>query len=151
MKLSEALIERAELKREIAQLRSRIGSNVLVQEGDAPAENPTELMQAYDAAMTRMRTLVQRINNTNSQTPFDATMTIAEAIALRDDLGARIQAYRGFYDAATIRQERYSAKEVKFVRCVDAKALQAKVDTLAKQYRLLDTALQGINWTVELL
>lgn len=151
MKLSEALIERAQLKKEIAQLRTRIASNLLVQEGDAPAENPTELMQGYEACMQRMLELVQRINRTNSETAFDESKTIADAIALRDDLGARMQAYRSFYEAATIRQDRYSAKEVKFVRCVDAKALQATVDKLAKEYRLLDTALQALNWTVELL
>ena len=39
MKLAEALQERADLNRKIAQLRQRIAKNVLVQEGELPAED----------------------------------------------------------------------------------------------------------------
>ena len=45
MKLAEALQERADLNRRIAQLRSRLESNALVQEGEKPAEDPNELWQ----------------------------------------------------------------------------------------------------------
>ena len=40
MKLAEALQERADLNRNIEQLRSRLRNNVLVQEGEQPAEDP---------------------------------------------------------------------------------------------------------------
>lgn len=38
MKLAEALQERADLNRTIQQLKERLDNNVLVQEGEQPAE-----------------------------------------------------------------------------------------------------------------
>ena len=128
MKLAEALIERAELQKKNAQLYQRIERNALVQEGDAPAEEPAELMAEYEGNMERLLLLIRRINATNSVAP-----------------------YRGIYEAAAIRQDRYSQKEVKFVRCVDVKAVQDTINRLSKEYRETDTKLQAINWTTDLV
>ena len=46
MKLAESLQERADLNRKIEQLRMRIQNNVLVQEGEKPAEKPEKLMKS---------------------------------------------------------------------------------------------------------
>jgi len=150
MKLAEALIERAEIQKRNAQLFNRITSNVMVQEGDTPAEKPEELISEYDENMKRLLFLVQKINKTNDTTPF-GNGTVADAIAQRDNLKTKIGIYRSVYEAATIRQERYNTKEIKFVRCIDAKALQHTINELSKQYREIDTKLQGINWTVDLI
>lgn len=150
MKLAEALIERAELQKKNAQLFNRITSNVMVQEGDTPAEKPEELIAEYEQNMKRLLFLVQKINKTNDTTPF-SNGTVADAIAQRDNLRTKISTYRSVYEAATIRPDRYSQKEVKFVRCIDAKALQHTINELSKQYREIDTKLQGINWTVDLI
>ncbi len=40
MKLAEALQERADINRNIQQLKSRLQNNVLVQEGEKTAEEP---------------------------------------------------------------------------------------------------------------
>ena len=45
MKLAEALQERADLNRRIEQLRARIQTNALVQEGEKPAEDPQKLIR----------------------------------------------------------------------------------------------------------
>jgi hypothetical protein len=76
--------------------------------------------------------------------------TLTDAIAERDCLRARINAYRDLYNAAAIKQERYSRSEVKYVRCVNPVKLQNTVDMLSIQYRELDTSIQGVNWTTEL-
>ena len=47
MKLAEALQERADLKRSIEELKNRLSRNALVQEGEAPAEDPEKLRRAY--------------------------------------------------------------------------------------------------------
>lgn len=151
MKLAEALIERAEIQKKNGQLISRVKDNTKVQDGDSPSENPEELIAEYDSNMARFLELVQRINRTNSETAFSEEMSIADAIAMRDCLGAKIRAYRDFYESATIRTDRFSHNEIKFVRCVDSKELQRHINELSKKYREIDTALQGINWTVELL
>ncbi len=150
MKLAEALIERAEIQKRNAQLFNRITSNVMVQEGDIPAEEPEELIAEYEENMKRLLFLVQKINKTNDTIPFE-NGTISDAIAQRDNLKAKIGIYRSIYEAATIRQERYNVKEIKFVRCIDVKALQHNINELSKKYRQLDTKLQGLNWTVDLI
>lgn len=151
MKLAEALIERAELKTKNAALLDRIQKNTLVQEGDAPGEEPAALIAEYEENMKRMEWLVVHINRTNSAAPFDDARTVTDAIAVRDCLGARIRAYRAVCDSACGEHIRYGRNEIKFVRCVDVKELQAVVDRLSKEYRTLDTRLQELNWTTELL
>ena len=50
MKLAEALQERADLNRRMEQLKRRLTSNALVQEGERPAEEPAELLAELTAA-----------------------------------------------------------------------------------------------------
>lgn len=57
MKLAEALQERADLNRTIQQLKERLDNNVLVQEGEQPAEQPERLKQELDAAIQRLEYL----------------------------------------------------------------------------------------------
>jgi hypothetical protein len=150
MKLAEALIERAEIQKENAQLLSRMTSNVIVQEGDAPIEQPQELIAEYEKNMERLLFLIKNINKTNDATPFE-NGTIADAIAKRDCLKSKINVYRSIYEAATIKHDRYNTNEIKFVRCIDAKELQYTINQLSKEYRELDTKLQCLNWNVDLL
>ena len=151
MKLAEALIERAEIQKKNRQLIDRIKDNANIQEGDLPPEKPEELIAVYEGNMVRFLELVQRINETNCKKPFDETRSIADAIALRDCLASKIRAYREFYESATIKLNRYSQKEIKTVRCIDAKEMQNQIDRFSKEYRQIDTKLQSINWTVDLL
>ena len=51
MKLAEALQERADLNRNIEQLKSRLNNNVLVQEGEKTVEEPAKLKQELDASL----------------------------------------------------------------------------------------------------
>ena len=53
MKLAEALQERADLNRQIEQLKARLYNNALVQEGEAPAEDPNELLAQLDRSTAR--------------------------------------------------------------------------------------------------
>lgn len=150
MTLAEALIQRADLKKRIAQLESRMAANVKVQEGDEPAEDIDALIAEYEQLMAGLEELVIRINRTNHATPF-AEGTMADAIAKRDALKAKIRAYRSLHEEASATHELYSLKEIRLVRCLDVKELQKRIDQLAKAYRELDTKMQALNWTVDLL
>ena len=68
MKLAEALQERADVKRLIARLNTRLAANAVAQEGEAPAEDPSELLQQLDGCLARMETLMAKINLVNSAT-----------------------------------------------------------------------------------
>ncbi len=54
MKLAEALILRADCQKRIAQLKSRLLTNAKVQEGDAPAETPQDLIVELERAASEL-------------------------------------------------------------------------------------------------
>jgi len=151
MKLAEALIERSELQKENAILLDRIKDNLQVQEGDLPVEAPEKLISQYEHNMERLSELVSKINKTNSKTEFNDGMSIADVIAMRDCLETKQRAYLNMYVSTKIKSDRYSHNEIKFVRCMDPKILQKQIDIYGKKYRELDTKLQGMNWTVDLI
>src|SRR5437868_15491169 len=76
MKLAEALILRADCQKRIAQLKARLLVNAKVQEGDAPAGTPQELIAELDRVSTELLSLIKRINRTNSATAFAGRGTI---------------------------------------------------------------------------
>ncbi len=150
MKLAEALIERADMQKKIAALRARMEQSAKVHEGETPAESVEELLILYEQMMDAFETIVIKINRTNSETPLGGG-TINDNIARRDNLRNRITAYRELYDAAVIRQGRYTRSEIKFVRCIDTAELQRRIDATSKKYREIDNKIQSINWGTELI
>ena len=93
MKLAEALQERADLNRNIEQLKNRLSSNALVQEGEQPVECPENLKQELDASISRLSYLIARINRTNCQTVVEG-QTLTELIAQKDALSLKLHVYR---------------------------------------------------------
>jgi hypothetical protein len=109
MKLAEALIQRADYQRRIEQLRNRIVNNAKVQEGNEPAEDPNALLAEMERVAGDLVLLIQRINRTNAATALEPDdMTIADAIAERDNLRLRHGVYMAAAEAGVIRQDRYS-------------------------------------------
>ena len=151
MKLAEALILRADYKKRTAQLRQRIVSNAKVQEGEAPAENPQLLLTEFEQVAEGTFDLIKRINKTNINTQFDASRSLTDALAERDILAVRRKVYAELVEAASASQDRYSRSEIKFESTVSVKEIQKKVDVLAKAYRELDTTIQGLNWSTDLV
>ncbi|MDO5534541.1 MAG: DIP1984 family protein [Propionibacteriaceae bacterium] len=150
MKLAEALAERAAAQTRLAELQGRLESGVLVQEGDQPAEDPPALLAEADQVMERLEWLVRAINATNAATPFDGDRTITDAIAARD-MAARRQRFLSAVAAAAVPSNRFGRAEIKFVPVVDVRGLRAQADAAARAFRELDTRLQALNWTTDLV
>lgn len=150
-KLAEALILRADYQKRIEQLRSRLVRNAKVQEGDRPAEDPAALLKEIDRITVDLVSLIQRINRTNSATPFEGEGSLADVIATRDGLRLRFNIYNGLAAEATARQDRFTKSEVRFVSTVDVAEIQRQADDLARRYRELDTRIQALNWNIDLL
>ncbi|MBQ8061606.1 MAG: DIP1984 family protein [Bacteroidales bacterium] len=150
MKLAEALNQRADLQKRIAQLRERISNNVKVQEGDQPAEKPEDLLAELDNSLKDLENMIVRINRTNQETVWEGR-TLTEMIAGKDTLALKISVLRSALDAANVRSDRYSRNEIKFIRTVDVNELQKKVDDLSRDLRELDSKLQQANWMTELI
>lgn len=150
MKLAEALIKRADLKAQIAQMVNRMKENALIQEGDEPAEDIAKLGSMYETMMGELEELIVRINKTNAETLLDG-MSLADAIAKRDCIKAKISAYRTIKEASLTGHTRYSHTEIKYVRTTDVVKLQSMIDDYSKQHRELDTKIQERNWMIALL
>ena len=148
MKLAEALILRADIQKNIAQLRERLMLNAKVQEGDSPAENPEELMTALAARTTAFIDLDRRINR--NAMPLADGVRIADLLAERDALTTQAKILREFLKEASAKTDRYSAKEIAIMSTVNVADKQKETDLLAKRIRELDTRIQGLNWTTEL-
>lgn len=150
MKIAEALALRADLQRRLEQLKQRLVKNARIQEGDTPEEDPVELQAELEKTAQDLTELIQRINRTNAGSGFGKG-TIADALAERDVLKIRYNAYRELAAAASTTQGRTTRSEVKFISTVSVASIQRKADDLAKQYRELDTRIQEADWLTTLL
>jgi hypothetical protein len=151
MKLAEALILRADCQKRFQQLQARILRSAKVQEGDEPAENPTELLAELEGVAAELAALIKKINKTNAATAFSEEQKLADALAERDVLALRWAAYSGLAEAASVTQDRYTRSEVKFKSAVNVAEVRKRADALAKSYRELDSRIQELNWKVELV
>jgi hypothetical protein len=151
MKLSEALVLRADTQKRLEQLRSRLYASALVQEGDQPAEDPQALFAELDRLLEQLSGLVARINRTNLAATLSDGTSLTDALARRDVLKLRKGVLDGVAERASDRIDRYSRSEIRRVATVDVGALRRTSDSLAQEYRELDTAIQATNWLVDLL
>ena len=150
MKLAEALILRADCQKKISQLRQRLSRCVKVQEGEQPPEDPQVLLGELSSAIAQLTNLIQRINRTNASTAFELG-NLTDALARRDTLAMQRNVLSHLIQDASLTQNRYSHSEVRLVSTVSIANLQQQVDSLAQEYRLLDTQIQSLNWQVEML
>ncbi len=151
MRLAEALILRADQKKRIEQLRQRINRNAKVQEGQQAGESPDALLQEMENTAGELLTLIQRINRTNAATPMNGGGTLADAIAMRDVLLVKHGIYRELAQAATVVQDLRTKSEVRFVSTVNVATIQQTADGLATAHRELDTNIQQMNWSTDLM
>ena len=150
MKLAEALQERADLNRSIDQLRSRLDSNVLVQDGESPAEDPSRLKKELDSSLERLAYLIARINITNCETICDG-LSLTELIAKKDALTIKISVYKDTVASASQMSYRARNTEIKIKPSISIVEWQAEIDRMSKELRTLDNKLQACNWSTELI
>lgn len=151
MKLAEALILRADLQKRIEQLKNRLYNNVLTQEGELPSEDPAALLKEFITLQNKLTELIKAINRTNNNTKFNDHLTLAEALVERDALLERRVVFSNAAERASAKQDRYSRTEIKYVSIIDIKQFQNQVDAISKEYRELDTKIQGLNWNIDLI
>ncbi|ULO09817.1 DIP1984 family protein [Paenibacillus sp. 19GGS1-52] len=151
MRLAEALVRRADCQRKVAQIKQRLGRVIKVQEGETPSESPTELLDELSQTLGDLAVWVKKINKTNAFSPFDTSISLAEALAERDRIMQHRNILNELLNEASIKQERYSRQEVKFHTTVEIVALQKEVDELSRKYRELDFKIQEKNWSTDVL
>ncbi|WP_017814993.1 DIP1984 family protein [Paenibacillus shenyangensis] len=151
MKLAEALILRSDLQKRFEQVKYRLDNNSKIQEGEQPSEQPADLLKEMDQLLGQLGLLIQQINRTNNTVMLDDTRTLADALVDRDILSMRRKALADLAQSASIRQDRFTRTEVRFISTVNVAELQREADQLAKTHRELDTRIQELNWLTSLL
>ncbi len=149
MKLAQALQERADINRNIEQLKSRLNNNALVQEGEHTAEDPEKLKEELDSSLMRLEYLIAHINRTNCETTVDGR-TLTELIAQKDVLSLKLHIYKDIAHTASQMSYRARSTEIKIKPAISVCDWQAQIDRMAKELRLLDSKLQETNWSTEL-
>ena len=124
--------------------------NAKVQEGDTPSEDPNMLLNELNDNSIELENIIKLINKTNSSTYID-NESISDIIAKRDTLGLKLSILRSFISESADKIERYSNKEIKILSTVNVAEKQKEIDSLSKEYRLIDTKLQGLNWTTDII
>ena len=150
MKLGEALTLRSQLQVKFQQLRERLKASALVQEGEAPPEDPNALLVELEAVAVELEDLIARINKTNLATSVRDGMTLTEALARRDHLGWLLGGLHQVAETASVVQARYGKAELRMVRTVEVAKLRQRADHLALERRVLDAQIQEVNWLTEL-
>lgn len=150
MKLAEALQERADLNRNIEQLKNRLNNNVLVQEGEKPAEEPEKLKKELDASIERLAYLISHINLTNCQT-IAGGQSLTELIAKKDALTLKIRVYKEIANTGSQTSYRSRNTEIKIKPTILVGDWQAEIDHMSRELRLLDNQLQERNWNTDLI
>ena len=149
MKLAEALILRKDLQTRLEELRERLTTNALVQEGEQPAEDPQLLLTELGKLTEQLEDLIARINLTNAAEQRDGK-TLTELLARREVLTSRISILQSVLSTASRTVMRGSRMEVKIYSTVDVPALRKECDDLSRNLRQLDTAIQSANWLIDL-
>lgn len=151
MKLAEALILRTDSQKRLEQVKHRLLLNAKFQEGESPSEDPKELEIELKHLIKQLKQLIQRVNRTNLLTPFDEQRSLGDALVERDVIGQERKIYSELLDRASVRHDRYSKTEIKFVTSINVKDTQKHVDELSLKFRLMDTRIQELNWLTNLV
>ncbi|MBX2852577.1 MAG: DIP1984 family protein [Phycisphaeraceae bacterium] len=150
MKLAEALLLRADMKKKLESLRSRVASNAVVQEGETPHEDPSELLMQSFGVVKEMQALIARINIANHTNKLEDGRTLADLINQREALAMQHSLITNAVQNSNKEPDRYSMSEIKWVAALDVRSLQKQADDLAINIRELNAIIQEKNWRVEL-
>lgn len=150
MKIAEALLLRADLKKKLASLRERVAANALVQEKEKPSEDPARLIKEAIGVLGELEDVGLRIDRANQSTKLADGRFLAAAVAQRDTLAQHHSLLQSAIAACRKEPDRYSMKEIKWVATLEVAKLQKQSDDLAKQLRELNAAIQATNWSADI-
>ena len=149
MKLAEALLVRADQKKKLASLRERLVLNGRVQEGDQPHEDPEELLREAASVLQQQEDLLLRIDRANASTLLADGRSVLQALGRRDSLGTQHSLLSSLLERAKQETERYSSSEIKWRTTFSVKAIQKRLEDVARQMREINGHIQEANWKAE--
>ncbi len=151
MKLAEALLLRSDQQKKIASLKQRINSNVFVQEGDEPSENPNDLLKEVFAVIGESEKLIYAIHLTNATAKLSDGRSLLELLTKRDEIVERHKVLTNAVANTHREPDRYSSREIKWHKVIPVSSLQKQVDDMSAKIRDLNVLIQASNWQIDLL
>jgi hypothetical protein len=151
MKLCGALRFRSDNYKKIEELRAGAVASAQTQESAEAPESPAELLAEIERLAEETLQIVQRINRTNVGTRLASGQLIVDALAEREHYLKLRAPFDGVAQAASGLQQRYLRSEIRVVRTVDPSELRKRVDDFSRRHRLLDVAIQEVNWLTDLV
>jgi hypothetical protein len=121
-----------------------------VQQGEAPHEDPMELIKVASGVLEELEELVLQIDAANMATKLADGRSLAKLIAHRDKLAQQHSLIQVAITGTKKEPDRYSMKEIKWVTTVSVSGLQKQSDDLSRQLRELNVQIQEANWRVEI-
>lgn len=150
MKLAEALLLRADLKKKLSSLRERIARNALVQDGEAAKEKVDELLAEAQSVLLEQQQLVRRIHSANETSQLADGRLLADVLGLRDRLVEHHALLIATIAATHKDVDRYSQREIKWVPQINVVSLQKQADDLSRKIRESNVLVQAANWQIEI-
>ena len=151
MKLAEALLLRSDLQTKLASLQQRINSNVLIQEGDQPSEDPNALIKEAFAVNSVLHALIQRIHASNAQAQTIQGQPLLRVLNARDSLTQQHRILQQAIDSSQRENGRYSSSEIRWIKSISVAELQKQADDISRQLRQNNLEIQASNWQVDLI
>lgn len=150
MKLAEALLLRSDLQKKLLSLQQRIHKNVLVQDGDTPSEDPEQLIDEAILVNKQLFQLIQKIHQTNAQAQANNGKASLDILNQRDQLTAEHRIIQQAIDNTQKDTDRYSVREIKWIKAVSVSKLQKQADEISQSLRLINLEIQASNWQIDL-
>ena len=148
MKLSKALIEKAEGVKRFTSIADRVCDISIYGKDKFPDENAACLFQLFEMEMEKQYNLECRINKTYYEVKLYG-MSLADAISRLECLEIKIDFYRTQKYLNNFRAGGELRKN--FERTVYANELQEIINKLSREYEELDAKIQRLKQTADLM
>ena len=139
------------MQTKLASLQQRINSNVLIQEGDQPSEDPNALIKEAFAVNSELHALIQRIHATNAQAQTIQGQPLLRVLNARDSLTQQHRILQQAIDSSQRENGRYSSSEIRWIKSISLAELQKQADDISRQLRQNNLEIQASNWQVDLI
>ena len=131
-------------------MQQRIHKNVLVQDGDTPSEDPEQLIDEAVLVNKQLFELIQKIHQTNAQAQANNGKALLDILNQRDQLPAEHRIIQQALPNTHKDTDRYSVREIKWIKAVSVSKLQKQADEISQSLRLINLEIQASNWQIDL-
>lgn len=150
MKLAEALAERAQLQRNLEEIKNRLCASVRFRQGEDRLEDPVALLDTLDRTTGSLRDLLARINRTNLGVTTDNGQSLTDLIASRDAALSRFKVCKAAWEKLSGEDRTYYSEAPVMQRAVTPAVLRERMDQAGAEWHRLNRTIQRLNWQADL-